>query len=104
MVLIAAIPSAPPLNAASAASDIVATLGVSFAKTGIVVLRLAALVNLSTSSGTWPISEPSPSSCILGHEKLSSIASAPFSSHNFANDSHSASSFPIMDAKINLEG
>ena len=104
MVLIAAIPSAPPRIAASAAGLMVATLGVSLAITGIFVPLLAALVNLSTSSGTCPISLPSPSSCILGQEKLSSIASAPFFSHNRDSSSHSASSLPIMDARINFVG
>ena len=102
IVLIAAIPSAPPLSAASAAGLILSTLGVSLARIGIFVPRRAAAVNLSTNSGTCPISEPSPPSAILGQEKLSSIASAPFSSHRRARRSQSSSSLPMMDASMNF--
>ena len=55
IVLMAAIPSAPPRSAASAAGLIVATLGVSFARTEIEVLLLAALVNLSTSAPVFKL-------------------------------------------------
>ena len=104
MVLMAAIPSAPPRFALSAAGLISATLGVSFARIGIFAPRLAAAVKRSTSSGTCPISEPRPPSAMLGQEKLSSMASAPFSSHRRASSSHSASSRPMMEARMNFVG
>ena len=104
IVLIAAIPSAPPRFAASAAGLIFATFGVSLARIGIFVPRLAAAVNRSTSSGICPISEPRPPSAILGQEKFSSMASAPFSSQSLASSSHSASFCPMMEASMNFVG
>ena len=104
IVLMADMPSAPPRRAASAAGLMRSTLGVSFARIGIFAPRLAAAVNRSTSSGTWPISDPRPPSAILGQEKFSSMASAPFSSHRRASRSQSSSSSPMMDARMNLVG
>ena len=104
MVLMAAIPFAPPRFAASAAGLIFATFGVSLARIGIDAPRRAAAVNRSTSSGTWPMSEPRPLSAMFGHEKFSSIASAPFLSHWRARSSHSASFCPMMEARMNLVG
>jgi len=104
IVLMAAMPSAPPRFAASAASLMRATLGVSFASTGIVQPRFAAAVNRSTSSGTCPMSDPKPPSAIFGQEKFSSTASAPFSWHSRARLSHSASSCPMMEARIHFVG
>ena len=104
IVLMAASPSAPPRLAASAAGLMVATLGVSLARIGSFVPRRAAAVKRSTSSGTWPMSEPRPPSAILGQEKFSSMASAPFSSHSRESSFHSASFWPMMEARMNLVG
>ena len=81
-----------------------ATLGVSLARMGIFAPRRAAAVNRSTNSGTWPMSEPRPSSIMLGQEKLSSMASAPFCSQRRLSSSHSASFWPMMEARMNLVG
>ena len=104
IVLISAVAAASTHKAASAAGLIFATLGVSFARIGILAPRRAAAVKRSTNSGTWPMSEPSPPSAMLGQEKFSSIASAPFSSQRRARRSQSASSSPIMEARINFRG
>ena len=100
----AAMPSAPPRLAASAAGLMAATFGVSFASTGMEQARFAAAVKRSTSSGTWPMSEPRPPSAMFGQEKFSSTASAPFSSHSRASSPHSASFWPMMEATMTLVG
>ena len=66
--------------------------------------RFAAAVKRSTSSGTWPMSLPSPPSAMFGQEKFSSTASAPFSSHSRASSPHSASFCPMMEARMNFVG
>ena len=104
MVLMADTPSAPPQRAAIAAVLMDATFGVSFARMGICAPRRAAAVKSPTSSGTWPMSEPRPSSAMLGQEKFSSMASAPFSSQARASSSHSRSFCPMMEARINFVG
>ena len=104
IVLIAAMPSAPPRIAAAAAGPIRSTFGVSFAITGIPHPRFAAAVYFSTSSGICPMSLPSPSSIMFGQLKFSSTASAPFASHSRASSLHSASSFPIIEARITFLG
>ena len=104
MVFMAAIPSAPPLTDASAAGLIMPTFGVSLERMGRFVPLRAAFVKSSTTLGDCPTSEPVPSSTIFGHEKLSSIASAPASVTFLERYSHSSSSRPIIEARRNLFG
>ena len=104
IVLMAAIPSAPPRFAASAIGTMSVMFGVSFASTGREVPLLVALVNLSTSSADCPIVTPRSSDSMLGHEKLHSITEAPALSHFAARSVHSCSFCPIIDATITFVG
>ena len=76
-VLIADIPSAPPLTAAIAEGIMLVIFGVILAITAIFVALLAAFVYFSTSSGLQPTSEPMLSRPICGHDMFSSTPSIP---------------------------
>ena len=103
-VFIAEMPSAPAFTAAIAGSSILVTFGVIFASIGLDVPFLAAAVYFAVSSGSVPTSAPRPLPLICGHEKLSSIISAPASSAFLARYFHSSSSRPIIDTMITLVG
>ena len=71
--------SAPPRNVASASSTMLAVAGVSLTHTGTVATALTAWVDTEHSTGSLPTLAPMSTRSMWGHEKLSSIASAPAS-------------------------
>ena len=104
IVLIAAMPSAPPRFAARAIGTMSVMFGVSFASTGSEVPFFAARVKRSISSSDCPIVTPRSSDSILGQEKLHSITEAPAFSHFAASSVHSSSFLPMMEAMMTLVG
>merc|ERR1719187_1213652 len=80
-VLVAVTPSAPPSSAALAMLTMLVTLGVSFAKKGMLVADRTQRQMLRTSSGSCPQARPMPLSPMpCGHERFSSSMSAPAAS------------------------
>ena len=74
-----AIASAPPRNVAAASSTMFAVAGVSFTQTGTRATSLTAWVETEQRTGSLPTFDPMSTRSMWGHEKLSSIASAPAS-------------------------
>mmetsp|Transcript_10863 Transcript_10863/g.44476 ORF Transcript_10863/g.44476 Transcript_10863/m.44476 type:complete len:322 (+) Transcript_10863:911-1876(+) len=79
-VLMAVTPSAPPSLAAPAMTTTSVTLGVSLTKKGMVLASRTQREISRTIAGSWPQAMPMPRSPMpWGHERLSSIMSAPAS-------------------------